>query len=82
MYGKNKVFDADRLIDLLQAFEVFSEASQQGQGGLDGLALNSGATSGPTAKNSQQLAQNASSPARPVPVAQPTNGRVRHYEIL
>ncbi|KAK9866370.1 hypothetical protein WJX84_006967 [Apatococcus fuscideae] len=89
VYGKNKVFDADRLIDLLQAFEVFSEASQQGQGGLDGLALNSGATTGPTAKNSQQLAHTSSSSASPVlvgqqptngrampPVAQPTNGRV------
>ena len=76
VYGKNKVFDADRLIDLLQAFEVFSEAAAQGQGNLDGLAFNSGATSGPTAKNTQQLPKSGSSPMSSNPTPQPTNGRV------
>ena len=36
IYGKNDVFDAERLIDLLGAFETFREASQSGMGNLHG----------------------------------------------
>lgn len=35
MYGRETVFDADRLIDLLDAFETFSEASRSARGDLD-----------------------------------------------
>ena len=35
VYGKSGVFDADRLIDLLDAFETFSEASKSARGQLD-----------------------------------------------
>ena len=34
IYGKAEVFDVDRLIDLLSAFESFSEASQSARGTL------------------------------------------------
>lgn len=36
IYGKENVFDADRLIDLLGAFETFREASQSARGNMDG----------------------------------------------
>ena len=39
IYGKDNVFDADRLIDLLGAFETFREASQSGRGNMDGDAF-------------------------------------------
>lgn len=32
VYGKNKVFDADRMIDLLEALETFRQASQMSMG--------------------------------------------------
>lgn len=35
VYGRNGVFDAERLIDLLYAFEAFSEASQSARGELE-----------------------------------------------
>lgn len=35
IYGKSGVFDADRLIDLLAAFEVFNESSKSARGQLD-----------------------------------------------
>jgi aarF domain-containing kinase len=35
IYGKNDAFDAERLIDLLDAFETFSEASVSARGDLD-----------------------------------------------
>jgi len=35
VYGKTGVFDAERLIDLLDAFEAFTEASQSARGQLD-----------------------------------------------
>ena len=35
IYGKNDVFDVERLIDLLSAFESFREASQSARGDLD-----------------------------------------------
>jgi aarF domain-containing kinase len=35
VYGKSGVFDADRLIDLLDAFESFTEASRSARGQLD-----------------------------------------------
>lgn len=35
VYGKNTVFDADRLIDLLDAFETFAESSKSARGDLD-----------------------------------------------
>jgi aarF domain-containing kinase len=35
VYGKSGVFDADRLIDLLDAFESFTEASRSARGDLD-----------------------------------------------
>ena len=35
VYGKDSVFDADRLIDLLAAFEDFSVASKSAQGNMD-----------------------------------------------
>lgn len=35
MYGRNTVFDADRLIDLLDAFETFTEASRSARGDMD-----------------------------------------------
>jgi aarF domain-containing kinase len=35
VYGRNGVFDAERLIDLLYAFEAFSEASQSARGQMD-----------------------------------------------
>lgn len=35
VYGKKGVFDAERLIDLLDAFEAFTEASQSARGQLD-----------------------------------------------
>ena len=35
VYGKDSVFDADRLIDLLAAFEDFSVASKSAQGDMD-----------------------------------------------
>lgn len=36
IYGKEDTFDADRLIDLLGAFETFREASQSARGNMDG----------------------------------------------
>ncbi|KAK9787007.1 hypothetical protein WJX73_009983 [Symbiochloris irregularis] len=36
IYGKENVFDAERLIDLLGAFETFREASQSARGNMDG----------------------------------------------
>jgi aarF domain-containing kinase len=35
IYGKSGVFDADRLIDLLAAFEAFNESSKSARGTLD-----------------------------------------------
>eukprot|EP01025_Chloroclados_australasicus_P040545 TRINITY_DN423_c0_g2_i11.p2 TRINITY_DN423_c0_g2~~TRINITY_DN423_c0_g2_i11.p2 ORF type:complete len:776 (+),score=103.02 TRINITY_DN423_c0_g2_i11:149-2329(+) len=35
VYGKNSVFDADRLIDLLSAFETFKVASSSARGEMD-----------------------------------------------
>lgn len=35
VYGKDTAFDADRLIDLLAAFETYSEASQSARGNMD-----------------------------------------------
>lgn len=35
VYGKSGIFDADRLIDLLDAFETFTEASKSARGDLD-----------------------------------------------
>ncbi|KAL4452695.1 hypothetical protein ABPG75_008357 [Micractinium tetrahymenae] len=35
VYGRDTVFDADRLIDLLDAFETFTEASRSARGDLD-----------------------------------------------
>lgn len=35
VYGKTGVFDADRLIDLLDAFETFTESSRSARGQLD-----------------------------------------------
>lgn len=35
VYGRNTVFDADRLIDLLVAFESFTEAAKSARGSLD-----------------------------------------------
>ena len=35
VYGKSGIFDADRLIDLLDAFETFTEASKGARGQLD-----------------------------------------------
>ena len=35
VYGKNSTFDAERLVDLLEAFETFSEASKSARGNLD-----------------------------------------------
>ena len=35
VYGKAGIFDADRLIDLLDAFEAFTEASRSARGQLD-----------------------------------------------
>lgn len=35
VYGKDAVFDADRLIDLLTAFEDFSVASRSARGEMD-----------------------------------------------
>jgi hypothetical protein len=37
VYGKQKVFDADRLIDLLNAFESFTVAAGSARGGMDEL---------------------------------------------
>lgn len=38
IYGKGKVFDADRLIDLLQAFETFASNSKTARGNMDAAA--------------------------------------------
>jgi aarF domain-containing kinase len=35
VYGKQGIFDADRLIDLLNAFESFAVASQSSRGDMD-----------------------------------------------
>lgn len=35
VYGKQGIFDADRLIDLLNAFESFTVASQSSRGDMD-----------------------------------------------
>ena len=35
MYGKRNVFDADRLIDLLNAFETFTLAAAGSRGDMD-----------------------------------------------
>ena len=35
VYGKQGIFDADRLIDLLNAFESFTVASQSSRGNMD-----------------------------------------------
>ena len=35
VYGKSSTFDADRLIDLLEAFETFSDNSKSARGSLD-----------------------------------------------
>eukprot|EP00227_Mantoniella_beaufortii_P009287 CAMPEP_0197590926 /NCGR_PEP_ID=MMETSP1326-20131121/12300_1 /TAXON_ID=1155430 /ORGANISM="Genus nov. species nov., Strain RCC2288" /LENGTH=661 /DNA_ID=CAMNT_0043156237 /DNA_START=100 /DNA_END=2082 /DNA_ORIENTATION=- len=39
VYGKGQVFDADRLIDLMEAFEVFSKASKKSMGVMNAKAL-------------------------------------------
>ena len=44
VYGKDSVFDADRLIDLLAAFEDFSVASKSAQGDMDVGAPRPGST--------------------------------------
>jgi aarF domain-containing kinase len=38
VYGKGQVFDADRLIDVLEAFETFTVASQKSKGNMEGAA--------------------------------------------
>ena len=38
VYGKGQVFDADRLIDVLEAFETFSVASRMSRGNMKGEA--------------------------------------------
>ena len=38
VYGKGQVFDADRLIDVLEAFETFTVASQRSKGNMEGEA--------------------------------------------
>ena len=38
VYGKGQVFDADRLIDVLEAFETFTVASQKSKGNMEGEA--------------------------------------------
>eukprot|EP00877_Chromochloris_zofingiensis_P007733 jgi/Chrzof1/3212/Cz12g16050.t1_COQ8 len=47
VYGKEGIFDADRLIDLLNAFESFTVASQSARGDMDksGYASNNGSSS-------------------------------------
>ena len=35
IYGKDNVFDVERLIDLLSAFESFREAAQSARGDMD-----------------------------------------------
>lgn len=35
VYGRDTVFDADRLIDLLDAFETFTVASRSARGDMD-----------------------------------------------
>lgn len=35
VYGRDTVFDAERLIDLLDAFETFTEASRSARGDMD-----------------------------------------------
>lgn len=37
IYGKDDVFDVERLIDLLSAFESFREASQSARGDMDSV---------------------------------------------
>ena len=47
IYGKENVFDVERLIDLLGAFETFREASQSARGDLDSSELAVPTTSRP-----------------------------------
>ena len=37
VYGKNDVFDAERIVDLLGAFESFKESSDSARGDMDML---------------------------------------------
>ncbi|GBF99091.1 hypothetical protein Rsub_11900 [Raphidocelis subcapitata] len=55
VYGKEKVFDADRLIDLLNAFESFTVAANSARGEMDGVAA-SGGGGGPGQQQQQQRA--------------------------
>jgi len=49
IYGKDDVFDVERLIDLLSAFETFREASQSARGNLDASGVAAAATPAPDA---------------------------------
>lgn len=51
IYGKQGVFDADRLIDLLEAFEAFTVASKSARGRLD-LNVDVGSVQPPVGSNS------------------------------
>eukprot|EP01023_Acetabularia_acetabulum_P028063 TRINITY_DN26537_c0_g1_i1.p1 TRINITY_DN26537_c0_g1~~TRINITY_DN26537_c0_g1_i1.p1 ORF type:complete len:789 (-),score=150.48 TRINITY_DN26537_c0_g1_i1:420-2786(-) len=53
VYGKNKVFDAERLIDLLSAFESFKVASTSARGEMDSLAVQQSSNSNNQQNNSQ-----------------------------
>ena len=44
VYGKGQVFDADRLIDVLEAFETFSVASRTSRGNMEGEAATAATT--------------------------------------
>lgn len=46
VYGKEKVFDADRLIDLLNAFESFTVAAGSARGDMDNVPQPAASTSG------------------------------------
>lgn len=62
IYGKHNVFDAERLIDLLDAFETFREASTSARGSMD-LADVRAAERNVTAVTRRQDAQGSDFPS-------------------
>jgi hypothetical protein len=65
IYGKDDVFDVERLIDLLSAFETFREASQSARGNLDASGVAAAATPAPNSGRAASGPASSSSPAGP-----------------
>ena len=74
VYGKGQVFDADRLIDVLEAFETFRAASRTSQGDFAREKTSSGAADTAPAQNGLEslLASVAALPGFPFPGIAPS----------